>query len=454
MKNYLFCFLIIILTSCGIDKESAPPLSSSNNSGELDISFYNNGYLALNGSAGGNLDDEIFAMARDSQDRIIAVGSSHNGSDSDMAVWRLTSSGALDNSFSGNGIFTHDSAAGGGSTDVAYGVAVDANDDIYITGTSFNGADFDMVIWKLSSSGTLDTSFNGSGIFTDDNAAGGANHDQGTAIHINNSGQILVTGFSDQTLTNRDLAVWKLSANGALDVTFDADGIFTHDSAGGGEDDQGNDIKTDSSGNVFVVGRSDSAGNIGDMAVWKLTPFGALDTTFNGTGFLTHDNAAGGASGVGLDSATALALDNNGDLLITGYSRNANGNNDMVLWKVDPNGFLDTTFDADGFLTFDVSDIVGGGTNDTGESILIDSEGRIVIVGSGNENLCIWRFNDDGTLDENFNTDGFFSHDSAAGGFSIDSGTSVVEGANNSLYIGGFSENDSGDFDATFWRLK
>ncbi len=460
MKIYLLVLLTIILSGCGIDKESPPPLSSTNNSGELDTSFNGTGFLSIDGSAGGSGQDDIYAITKDSQNRIISVGSSFNGGDLDMAVWRLNANGSLDTSFASNGVFIHDSAAGGTSTDVAYGVVVDSSDNIYVTGTSFNGADFDMSVWKLNSNGTLDTSFNGSGVFVDDGAAGGGIHDQGSAIHLDASGNIFVTGFSDRDATNRDMAVWKLLPNGTPDNSFDSDGIFVCDGAAGGdcvggsvsgEDDFGNDILTDSSGNVYVVGRADSVGNLGDMTVWRLTSAGVLDTSFSGDGIFTHDDAAGGT---GLDSATAFVINSQGRLVITGFSRNSDGNNDMVIWKVLTTGNLDTTFNAVGFVTFDVSDIVGGGTNDTGEDIIIDSQGRIVVTGSGNEDMCIWRYNQDGSLDQDFNTDGFFSHDSAAGGFDIDSGTSVVEGASNQLYIGGFSENNSGDFDATFWRLK
>ena len=452
MKNNLSIIFILFLTGCGIDKESAPPQSSINNSGELDTSFFGTGYTAIDGSAGGSSqDDDIYGIAKDNQGRIIAVGSSHNGSHLDMAVWRLTASGALDTSFGSGGVFVHDSAASGNSTDVAYAVAIDSNDDIYITGTSFNGSDFDMVVWKVTSSGALDTTFNGTGVLVDDSAAGGSTHDQGTAIHIDGSGRILVAGFSDQTPTNRDVAVWRMSSAGVLDTGFDSDGIFTHDGAAGGEDDSANDIITDSSGNLYVVGRADSVGNLGDMAVWKLTDAGALDTTFNGTGFFTQNGAAGGS---GTDTATAVVIDDEGQIFLTGFSGNSDGNNDMVIWSLLPTGALDTTFDADGMVIFDVSDVVGGFTEDTGEDIIVDSENRLVVSGTGNSDMCIWRFNNDGSIDEDFNTDGFFSHDSAAGGFGTDSGTSLVEDDFNHIYIGGFSEGSGGDYDASFWRLK
>lgn len=453
MKLILLTFFILFLASCGIDKESPPPLSSvTDNSGELDISFHSKGYYTLNGSAGGNGDDQIYDMAVDSQNRIIAVGSSANGGgDLDMTVWRLDSAGDLDSSFGISGVFAHDSAAGGASTDVAYGVTVDSSDNIYVTGTSYNGSNYDMVVWKLTSSGSLDTSFNGTGFFVHDNAAGGSQHDQGTAIYRDSGGKLYVTGFSDQTATNRDMAMWKLTSAGALDTGFNGTGIFTHDAAAGGEDENGNDIGMDSLGRLIVVGRADSVSNLGDMAIWRVSSSGALDTTFNGTGYFTQNNAAGGS---GFDSATALTFDAVGSLYVTGYSKNMAGNNDMILWKILDSGALDTSFNSNGYIVFDVSNLVGGATNDTGEDIMIDSNGKIVVVGSGHENMYIWRFNSDATLDTSFNTDGIFAHDSAAGGFSTDSGTCVVEDSSNHIYIGGFSKNSSLNFDATFWRMQ
>ena len=454
MKLYILCFFILLFSACGIDKEAAaPPLSSTNNSGELDITFDGNGYYTLNGSAGGGGNDQINDLVIDSQDRVIAVGSSVNASGNlDMTVWRLNSDGVLDSTFSGDGIFSHHSAAGGAGNDIAYSVATNSSNEIFVTGTSLNGSgDFDMVVWKIKANGTLDTSFSGTGVFTDDSAAGGSLHDQGTGIHVDSSGNVFVTGYSDQTVTNRDMALWKLSASGVLDPTFSGDGVFTHDSAAGGEDDNGNAILTDSSGNVYVVGRSDSVGNLGDMAVWKLTPTGILDVSFNGSGIFTHNGAAGFS---GFDSATDFVLDSSGKLVITGYSRNSAGDNDTVIWRLLSSGSLDTTFDADGFLNVDVSAFVGGVRNDSGEAIMIDSNDRYVVVGSGNDDMYIWRFETNGNLDTEFNTDGVFSHDSAAGGFAIDTGLAVGEDSLNRLYIGGFSENGAGDFDATFWRMK
>lgn len=453
MKNIIFLLFILFLSACGIDKESPPPLSSTRGTGELDLTFNGNGFLTINNTAGGNGNDEIYALTVDSHDRVIGVGRSFNASGNyDLAVWRLDMNGNLDTSFSGDGKFTHNNAAGGNDDESGYGVVVDANDDIYICGTSLNGSgDYDMVVWKLTSSGNLDSSFNGTGIFVHNNAAGGSLHDQGSGIALDNLGKIVVAGFSDQTPTNRDLAIWKLTTAGVLDTGFDGDGIVTHDGAAGGENDFGEAVAINMANQIFVAGGSESASNSGDMAIWKFSATGNLDTTYNGQGFLTHDNAAGGS---GFDAATDLVIDSVGSVYATGYSRNGNGNNDMVIWKTTANGVLDPGFSADGYTHFDVSLVKGGTSNDTGEGIMIDSTGKIVVVGSGRDDFWIWRYSTNGNLDMTFNATGYFSQDSAAGGFAVDSGVAVSKDSLDRFYIGGFSENSAGNFDATFWRFR
>jgi uncharacterized delta-60 repeat protein len=75
-------------------------------------------------------------------------------------------------------------------------IYVDSNGKIYVTGYSNSSSNYDMVIWRYNSNGTLDTSFGNNGIVVHHNAAGGNYDDGGNSIYVDNNGKIYVTGYS------------------------------------------------------------------------------------------------------------------------------------------------------------------------------------------------------------------------------------------------------------------
>ncbi|MCJ8277166.1 MAG: hypothetical protein HRT44_07180 [Bdellovibrionales bacterium] len=452
MRIFLHAVIIVFLVSCGIDKEPAPPISSIAG-GDLDTTFGTEGFYTHHNAANGSSNDEAFAMTADQGGRLIIVGTSVNGDgDTDMAVWRLNSEGQPDTGFATQGVFVHDNAAGGDGNDAGYGVVVDSSNSIYVTGYSVNaGGNFDMVVWKLTSDGTLDPAFGAGGIFIDDGAAGGGIHDQGNDIIFSQDSALLITGYSDQTASNRDLAIWKVNpSTGALDTSFDTDGIVTVDGTNTGEDEIGNAITRRGTA-IYVTGRAESATNSADMAVWKFDLNGAPDGTFN-SGSFTHNNAAGGNA---FDVGTDITTDEVGEVIISGYSRNASNNNDMVVWKVKTDGTLATSFgNNDGYYLFNIVEAVGTSTADTGDFVSMDASGNILVAGAGNNDVAAWRLTPEGTLDDSFNGDGSFFHDSAAGGFATDAGVcGYYDAEEDRLHICGYSENASGNFDMAVWRL-
>jgi hypothetical protein len=77
-------------------------------SGNLDSGFSSDGVDIQNGSAGFSAGaDEARAVALDSSGNLIVVGTSPStGINRDLGVWRYTSAGLLDSSFSGDGFAT------------------------------------------------------------------------------------------------------------------------------------------------------------------------------------------------------------------------------------------------------------------------------------------------------------------------------------------------------------
>jgi uncharacterized delta-60 repeat protein len=221
----------------------------------------------------------------------------------------------------------------------------------------------------------------------------------------------------------------------ALDTAFSTDGIVLHDSAAGGTDnDVANAVTFDSSGRMIVAGCSQNdhpTTPTNDMVLWRYKKDGTLDATFDTDGIVKHNGAAGG--GESQDCATAVAIDNFGKIVVAGWSMNAGGNFDMVLWRFNDDGSLDTTFNnPNGFIVH--GNAAGGNSDDQASAVAIDKINRIVVVGwsknadaTSNYDMVVWRYNTAGALDTaNFNGSGFVVHGKAAGTNKHDLATGVA----------------------------
>jgi uncharacterized delta-60 repeat protein len=247
------------------------------------------------------------------------------------------------------------------------------------------------------------------------------------------------------------MVIWRYNSNGTLDTTFNGTGFIVYNNAAGGNSaDAGSSIYVDSNGNIYVTGYSWNGSN-DDMVIWRYNSNGTLDTTFNGTGFVVHNNAAGGN---GSDYGNSIYVDSNGNIYVTGYSWNGS-NDDMVIWRYNSNGTLDTTFNGTGFVVH--NNAAGGNGSDVGNSIYVDSNGKIYVTGyswdGSNDDMVIWRYNSNGILDTAFNGTGFVVHNNAAGGNSSDSGNSIYVDNTGKIYVTGYSYNGS-NFDMVIWRYN
>jgi len=80
--------------------------------------------------------------------------------------------------------------------------------------------------------------------------------------------------------------------------------------------------------------------------------------------------------GSGTDVANSVAIQPDGKIVVAGYSNNGS-NNDFALVRYNTDGSLDTNFDSDGKVTTDI----GGDSNDAAYSVAIQSDGKIVAAG-------------------------------------------------------------------------
>lgn len=284
-----------------------------NEDGSLDTTF-NSGGLNSNQPGVVLLQIETFDTARsvvlDSLGRIIVAGTTNDGILTEAAVARFTEAGILDTTFGGNnggraGIFQFilDS-----NMSEANGIAITADDELYIAGSFNNTLITQFLVFKLTLDGVLDTTFTG------------VDSPPGTAI---------------------------LSIQGINDSAFA--------------------IEIDSSGRIVAGGQSNALVGFSEFALVRYLPSGALDTSFNPTP--TTSGIVITQVGTRSSAIASLAFDSLNAIVVTGVSSALNGtiNQDIsTTVRYTESGLLDTTFGIGGIVTTGIPTSVETFTNPGG----------------------------------------------------------------------------------------
>ena len=427
--------------------------------GTLDAALAGTGLIVLSDTAGGGGDDRGYGIVVDSFGRILVCGESRGAvsGNPDMMIWRFTEGGLPDAAFNGQGWVAHDGAAGGSSTERADGgIALDPWGRIVVAGRSFfNG--LDVVIWRYNVDGTLDSTFNGQGWVVRDNIAGGGGLQWARDLALDSSGRVLVTGMSQGPLGNYDMFILRYDLDGTPDLTFGSGGFLIHrDAAGQGGMDDGRAIALDASGRILVAGASQAEPmnrNNMEMTIWRFDSYGILDGSFGVDGVVIHPDTGGGLNA---DMGEEVRLDASGRIVVAGWFSDPTGDPDLAVWRYQEDGTPDRTFGGRGFI---VLDGLAGGREDYGLDLAIDCAGGILIAGSGatlgfEQDMILLRMDSAGTFDPGFGTGGVIVHGSAAGGGGDDRGLAMALDDAGRILVTGFSENSTGQDEMVVWRYR
>jgi len=178
--------------------------------GTLDASFGKGGKVVTSIRSG---EDEASAISIQPDGKIVVAGSSNNGLNFDFAVVRYNMNGTLDPSFGKGGAVITLIRDG---DDKASSVAIQADGKIVAGGSSNNGSNFDFALIRYHPNGTLDPSFGEGGIVMTDIRSG---DDHANAIAIQTDGKIVAAGNSNNG-SNNDFAIIRYKESGKFDPDF------------------------------------------------------------------------------------------------------------------------------------------------------------------------------------------------------------------------------------------
>jgi uncharacterized delta-60 repeat protein len=219
----------------------------------------------------------IYDLKVDPLGRILGAGRTNTSNNHDMMMFRLLGDGSLDTSFGVSGLFTYD---GAGNNDEIWSIGFQSDGKIICAGE--NGLNFNATaVVRLNTDGSIDGTFATNGVFTY-SVIGRNTHLDDVLILADD--RIRITGPYDNT-TNYKAYVIGLQANGSLDFSWAANGLYTHPSI-----DRANKLLLQPDGKILVAGIDQvSFSRRNDFAIIRFNPNGTLDNTWGGNGSETYD---------------------------------------------------------------------------------------------------------------------------------------------------------------------
>jgi uncharacterized delta-60 repeat protein len=320
----------------------------------------------------------------------------------------LSGGGSLDTTFNGSGIQTASLLTATNATAVqADGKMLVVGDGVAKQGNWNYRA---VGITRFNPDGSLDTSFGSAGLVTILQGYGAT----GIGVSLQPDGKILIAGMTYKNSGYDDAyLVARLTPNGGLDKTFATNGVFVWNPTTGAEHALSVAALPDGSIAVGGVANPDEVSPTpSSFTAFMLTSAGKLVTTFGTKGEFRYNFGGGGRHG----TTSAMAIAPNGDIILAGRSaipandpRSAQGYAFGAVVAVTPSGRLDPAFNGTGVLEV----APPGGSNSSGYLSFGDVavQGNKVLVSGGFSSALgggaiVSRYSLAGALDTGFGSGG------------------------------------------------
>jgi hypothetical protein len=319
------------------------------------------------------------------------------GGNFDVFVTKLNSTGTA---------LLYSTYIGGSNYDYCPSIAIDDFGNAFITGYTEShdyditpgafqatfGGGADVFVTKLNSTGTA---------LIYSTYIGGSNNDYGDAIAIDTSGNAYITGSTNSTNYDITAGAFQTSYGGGTNDVFatklnsTGSGLIYSTYIGGSDEDRGNSIAIDHTGNAYVTGETYSTDYDITPDVFQNIYGGSQDvfvTKLNSTGTaILYSTYIGGSD---YDYALSIALDKSGNVYITGWTESTDYDITRGAFQTNCGGgttdLVEVGYGGDAFITklnstgtaLIYSTYIGGTREDRAHSIAIDSSGNAYITGN------------------------------------------------------------------------
>jgi uncharacterized delta-60 repeat protein len=299
----------------------------------------------------------------------------------------------------------------------------------YYFRTSSNGnGSVTLHIDTTEAEGSPDASFGANGVATV-LLTPSSQTDFGSAVAVQPNGKVVVAGHIGPNGRGGQVGVARLNADGTLDTAFGTNGVVKLSLGFNGTVAS---VLIASDGSIFVVG-----GDNGQFQIARLTPSGALDSSFGTDGVVSSTFGSCQAQ------PGAAYVQPDGKVVVAGV-RTCGG---ILVARYDGDGSLDPTFGSNGVGL--ATPLGASGSIWTVDSMAIDASGRVLVEGLAvgvSTYHYVARLTAAGVLDDTFGNHGIAYPD-------IPTVNTMSVDANGKILLAGFvlaRLNDNGSLDPTF----
>jgi uncharacterized delta-60 repeat protein len=294
------------------------------------------------------------------------------------------------------------------------------------------------VLARYTSTGALDTTFDSDGVLVFSSI-------HPSALALQPDGKIVVAGTHAG-----DFAVARFEDNGAVDSTFDGDGLATYAPSDTHAAFEVGGVALQSDGKIVLVGSTDADHALGNGIVARFNSDGPVDDSFGFSGGTWLPTPSG---------ATGVAIQVNSKIVVAGWTipdYDGGKPEAMAVARYLPDGTPDSSFDGDGRLR-----VMFGQTQSSGGAqpfdVALQPDGKIIVAGHAGweerSDFALARFTSRGKIDTTFSGDGKRRMDFSG---AEDEGQAVVIQPNGRIVVAGLAASSAGsgqpDFAlARFW---